>query len=153
MDADVRSEGDATRRGGSGETVRAALGDAVRRYFESMDRGDVAGTVACFTEGATLSCDTNDMHLRGHGEIEAFMTRITANTTDMVHEVANLLVDVDQRRCAAELHYRNRRPVGPDIDMAVANFFDFDEEYKLTRVRFWTAAPIVPGPPLAKSGE
>jgi ketosteroid isomerase-like protein len=118
--------------------------DRVDGYFASMDRGDVDGTVACFAPDATLTCESNDMRLSGHEEIRSFFERITSNTHEMVHEVTGLVVDEAGGRCAAELNYRNRRKVGDDIDMAVCDFFDFDDDGKFSRVRFWTSGVVVP---------
>ena len=132
----------------TGKTDREAMSTRIMEdYFAAMDRGDVERTVGCFGPGATLTCETNAMHLTGADDLAAFFTKITANTYEMVHEVTNLVVDSEARKCAAELRYRNRRRVGADIDTAVVNVFDFGPDCRFTRVRFWTADVIVPAAP------
>jgi len=110
----------------------------VKGYFGAMDSGDVEGTVACFAPDATLTCESSDMRLKGHDDLRAFFTDLCANTNAMVHEVTNFVVDAERGTCAVEIVYRNDRKDGETFDMENCNFFDFAEDGRFSRVRFWT---------------
>jgi len=110
----------------------------VNGYFKAMDTGDVEGTIACFAPDATLTWETNDLVLTGHGEIRAFFTEFIAGTNMRLHEVRNAVVDTEKATCAVEIRYRSDIKDGPDVDMANCNFFDFGPDGKFTRVRFWS---------------
>jgi ketosteroid isomerase-like protein len=116
----------------------------LEEYFAALDRGDVDMCTACFAASGILECKTNNMHLVGHEEIKAFFARITANTRGMKHSVAQLMIDLDKRSCAAELTYTNDRIEGAAIDTTVCDLFQFDDDWKMQRVCFWTGDVVVP---------
>lgn len=122
--------------------TRAYYVKAVQRYFDTMDRGDVAGCVACFAPTGTLTCVNSPMRLKGPKQLGAFFARLHGNTTRMVHKPDLWVVDVGKGTVAVELRYRNRRKVGAAFDMENCNFFVFDTEGRFARVRFWTGAFI-----------
>jgi ketosteroid isomerase-like protein len=125
--------------------TRAELANLVLNdYFAALDKGDVATCTNCFADDAILECKTNNMHLVGHSEIGAFFTRITNNTRSMVHTVSRLVIDLDERTCAAELSYSNERIEGDPIDTSVCDLFEFNSDWKMTRVCFWTGDVVVP---------
>lgn len=113
-------------------------------YFAALDRGDVETCATCFADNAVLECKTNNMHLVGQPDIRAFFTRITNNTRSMEHTVSRLIIDLDERTCAAELTYRNQRIEGDAIDTTVCDLFEFNGDWKMTRVCFWTGDVVVP---------
>ena len=111
-------------------------------YFAALDRGDVETAVSCFEDTATLICETDGTRLDGKEAIRAFLQQITDESQGMNHEVTNLVVDMQNRRCAAELHYSDQLTTGTELDMDNCNFFDFGTDGRFTRVRFWTGASV-----------
>ncbi|MSO65075.1 MAG: hypothetical protein EXQ85_04635 [Alphaproteobacteria bacterium] len=111
---------------------------AMRRYFDRMDRGDVAVTVACFAPRGELICETAAMRLKGRWALTKFFQAITDNTRGMTHRMTNAVIDTASGTGAAELIYRNSRKIGAALDMENCNFFDFDGRGRFKRVRFWT---------------
>ena len=122
---------------------RAFYVDAVvKGYFGAMDSGDVEGTVACFAPNATLTWESNNLRLEGHDELRTFFAELCAGTEKMVHQATNFVVDTEKGTCAVEIVYRNDRKDGYLVDMANCNFFDFGDDGKFTRVRFWSGGPV-----------
>ena len=60
----------------------------------------------------------------------------------MVHQATNFVVDTEKGTCAVEIVYRNDRKDWSLVDMANCNFFDFGDDGKFTRVRFWSGGPV-----------
>ena len=121
--------------------TRESLVEAVvSGYFGAMDAGDVEACVACFADDAVLLTE-NRMRLEGKEELRAFFARLVAISHEMLHEVTNLVVDVDAGKVACELRYANTRREGGRLDMANCNFFDFDPSGRFTRVKFWLGDP------------
>ena len=111
-------------------------------YFGALDRGDVETAVSCFEDTATLICETDGTRLDGKEAIRAFLQQITDESHGMSHDVTNLVVDIEKRRCAAELHYSDQLTTGTELDMDNCNFFDFGTDGRFARVRFWTGASV-----------
>jgi ketosteroid isomerase-like protein len=126
-----------------GGWTRQAASARIREYFEALDRADVAGAVACFASRATLTCESDGTHLRGVDEIRAFFEQICGESLGMTHELLNVVIDVEGRKAAAELTYRDKLVDGREYDMRNCNFFDFDEDGRFARVHFWLGSPLV----------
>lgn len=122
--------------------TRAFYVKAVKRYFDTMDTGDVAGCVACFAPTGTLACINSPMRLKGPKQLGAFFARLHGNTTRMIHKPTHWVVDVEKRTVAVEIIYKNDRKIGPKLDMENCNFFVFDVQGRFRRVHFWTGAFI-----------
>ena len=115
---------------------------AVQRYFDTMDTGDVDGCVACFAPSGTLTCENSPMTLKGPKQLGAFFARLHSNTKRMVHTPTHWVVDAEKGTVAVEIIYKNARKVGTKLDMENCNFFVFDKQGRFKRVRFWTGAFI-----------
>ena len=111
-------------------------------YFAALDRGDVETAVSCFEDTATLICETDGTRLAGKEAIRAFLQQITDESQGMSHSVTNLVVDIEERTCAAELHYSDQLTTGKELDMDNCNFFEFGTDGRFARVRFWTGASV-----------
>ena len=122
--------------------TRAFYAAAVRRYFRCMDKGDLAGTLACFAPRGWLICESVGIRLRGHRAIGKFFQAMTDNTRGMIHRPTNIVIDDKNGTVAAELVYKNDRRIGAKLDMENCNFFDVGADGRFTRVRFWTGRVV-----------
>ncbi len=115
----------------------AALRTAVDAYFAALDALDVEATVALFAPGATLECVTDGRNPRGHDELRAFFHGVVDGSRGMVHPIVWIAVDGEAGSVATVQEYRDERDSGAVYEERTCNVFAFDEEGRITRLRFW----------------
>ena len=131
---------------GAGAAVprAAALRTAVDAYFAALDALDVEATVALFAPGATLECVTDGRNPRGHDELRAFFHGVVDGSRGMVHPIVWIAVDGEAGSVATVQEYRDERDTGAVYEERTCNVFAFDEEGRITRLRFWRGSAAHP---------
>ena len=109
-------------------------------YFRALDEGHIEEVMELFNDNASLSCPSDGTVCKGSTEIRAFFDRITEESDDMSHVILNVVTDENNQKCAVELTYRDQLRTGELWDMDNCNFFEFDEDGRFQRVRFWMGA-------------
>ena len=106
-------------------------------YFDALDRGDAERAASSFAADAVLCFEPGSETFEGADAIQRCLASIIDESLEMSHEVTSLVVDEVNRKCAADLRYRDRLKNGKKYDMVNCNLFDFDADWKLKRVRVW----------------
>lgn len=102
---------------------RARLAALVEHYFAAVDRMDLAGTLACFSTGATVTIATFDIVYRGRDEaIRGMYERLFARYASVWHGDFDHVVDVPAR-IASQFTVRNRSHDGRTTVKHNCNFF------------------------------
>jgi ketosteroid isomerase-like protein len=113
--------------------------DAIGAYFRSMDAFDLDAFCDLLTDDCTITCETAKGvgHLASKDEMRSFFAGLRERTASMRHTVHGVVADPDANRAACDLTYHNDRANGDVFEVDVANQFDFAEDGRIARVRFW----------------
>jgi len=98
------------------------------RYASSLDRGDVAGVVDCFTRDATLLSPALG-NFAGHDGVRAFAQKtadLLAQGVQFRHVVSNLEADVDGDTASARCYLLDFRTRGSRTDLLSPGVYDCD---------------------------
>jgi hypothetical protein len=121
--------------------TREQMVDAVEKYFIHMDEHHAEEITDLFAPDGVLMCESNGMRVEGHRDIKRFFQRLSAGTDGMLHTCTNWVVDLDDRKVSCELSYTNEKKATGHYESENCNFFDFDENGKFIRVRYWAGNP------------
>jgi ketosteroid isomerase-like protein len=123
------------------ETVltRDTLAALPASYFRAVDLRDVAAVVAHFAADATLTVQTDHVTFNGENEIRRMFSDFFANSTSIVHETTNIVVDEATSRVATEQNYIGELADGTKNNMHNCNFFEVGPDGRFTRVIIWMA--------------
>ena len=95
----------------------------VERYFDAVDRMDLAATLACFTEDAQVTIATFDTVYQGRdGAIRGMYERLFARYASVWHGDFDHVVD-EPARIASRFTVRNRSADGVVTVKHNCNFF------------------------------
>ncbi|PWY69496.1 hypothetical protein BO70DRAFT_365750 [Aspergillus heteromorphus CBS 117.55] len=119
--------------------THTSLATLAKQYFQCVDTDNPAGAASLFSPTATFTVVTEHTTFTGREEIQAMLTRFSAQSKSMEHRVRNIVVDEKTRRVATEQRYTGELSDGTKQDMVNCNFFDVDQEGRFTRVMVWMA--------------
>ncbi|MFC5995761.1 nuclear transport factor 2 family protein [Pseudonocardia hispaniensis] len=114
--------------------------ERLHEVLGKLDRFDVDGAVACFTDDAELVIETDGLRVRGKEAIRAAVTALCAEHEVLEHELTSIVVDVQVRKLASEQIYRGRLTTGKRNEMLNCNFLNFDGDGRISRLITWHAA-------------
>ncbi len=107
----------------AGDHDRARLAALVEHYFAAVDRMDLAGTLACFDAGATVTIATFDLVYRGRdAAIRGMYERLFARYASVWHGDFDHVVEAPAR-IASQFTVRNVSPAGVTTVKHNCNFF------------------------------
>ena len=120
---------------------REQMVEAVENYFVYMDENQADAVTGLFASDGVLMCESNGMRVEGHADLRRFFTRLSAGTNGMLHTCSSWVVDLDGQRVSCELTYTSEKKESGHYESDNCNFFDFDENGKFRRVRYWAGNP------------
>ena len=111
--------------------------DAIDRYFDSVDNGDVPGTLTELTADCVISVITDGVSHKGRDEaIKAMFERRLETVTDAWHGNRRYVADPASGVASTRFDVRRTGKDGSKIAMDNINFFEF-EGAKLRRISIW----------------
>ena len=118
---------------------RQHYSNTILAYFSTMDAFDMDAFTALLSDSCTISCETHKGvdHLASKAQMREFFGGLRTRTASMSHTVHEVIVDLETRRAACDLTYHNDRVSGDVFEVHVSNQFDFAEDGRIARVRYW----------------
>jgi ketosteroid isomerase-like protein len=111
--------------------------DAIDRYFDTVDNGDVPGTLAELTADCVISVITDGVSHEGRDEaIKAMFERRLDTVNDAWHGNRRHVADPISGIASTRFDVRRTSKDGSKIAMDNINFFEFDDA-KLCRISIW----------------
>ena len=108
------------------------LEDAVRRFFDLGVKGDVAGSVDCFADGASYQINAWNDPLIGRDAIRQDFDRQRAVWSDFRYQLLNI-------GTVGNIVFTERvdtvRTAGRDVSIHMAGVFEFDDAGKIASWR------------------
>ena len=115
----------------------------VEHYFGSLDRKDMAETLACFCEDAVFTIQSAFATYEGRDVgIKQMFENFFENYSTGVHKDFKHVVDVDHERCSEQFNVELIAPDGTKTNLSNCNFFYF-ENGKFKRVYVYMSGPNV----------
>lgn len=97
----------------------------VERYFASVDRMDVAATLACFTPDAHFCIANHGVSYRGRDhELRGMYERLNARYARVWHGQFDHVFDVPRQRVASRFRVENTTHDGQLLHKNNCNFFE-----------------------------
>lgn len=111
--------------------------DAIDRYFDTVDNGDVPGTLAELTADCVISVITDGVSHEGRdGDIKAMFERRLESVNDAWHGNRRYVADPATGLASTRFDVRRTGTDGSKIAMDNINFFEFEGD-KLRRISIW----------------
>ncbi|MEK9947018.1 MAG: nuclear transport factor 2 family protein [Alphaproteobacteria bacterium] len=118
------------------ERTAQTMIETIDRYFDTVDNGDVAGTLAELTPDCTISVITDGVTHDGRDAIKAMFERRLENVNDAWHGNRRYVADPETGLASTRFDVRRTSTDGSKIAMDNINFFEF-EGNKLRRISIW----------------
>lgn len=111
--------------------------DAIDRYFDTVDNGDVPGTLAELTADCVISVITDGVSHEGRdAAIKAMFERRLESVNDAWHGNRRYVADPASGLASTRFDVRRTSTDGSKIAMDNINFFEFEGD-KLRRISIW----------------
>ncbi len=111
--------------------------DAIDRYFDTVDNGDVPGTLAELTSDCGISVITAGVSHEGRdGAIKTMFERRLETVNDAWHGNRRYVVDPTSGLASTRFDVRRTSTDGSKVAMDNINFFEFEGD-KLRRISIW----------------
>jgi ketosteroid isomerase-like protein len=119
------------------ERTAQSMIDTIDRYFDTVDNGDVPGTLAELTADCVISVITDGVRHEGRDEaIKAMFERRLETVNDAWHGNRRYVTDPALGIASTRFDVRRTSKDGSKIAMDNINFFDF-EGAKLRHISIW----------------
>ena len=112
--------------------------DLVRRYFASVDAGNLQGVLDTLSIDCKFSVETHGIELNGHHELRGMYERLWRNHAAMVHDQMTFVPDASQGRIASQFRVVNTEHDGSITYKSNCNFFTV-EYGRFSRVQVYMA--------------
>jgi len=117
-------------------TAQTMIG-AIDRYFDTVDNGDVAGTLAELTPDCTIAVVTDGIAHQGRDTaIKAMFERRLESVNTAWHGNRRYVADPVSGLASTRFDVRRTSTDGNQIAMDNINFFEFEGD-KLHRISIW----------------
>jgi hypothetical protein len=113
------------------------------RYFELCDSKDLDAVMAQYAPDASETVMPDGDTFAGAQAIRNMYVNLFADFARMRHEIARVVVDPRRGRVATEQKFVGTRADGTVEEMYNCNFFDFNEQGRVTRVYIWMSGASV----------
>ena len=111
--------------------------DTIDRYFDTVDNGDVPGTLAELTADCLISVITDGVSHEGRDDaIKAMFERRLESVNDAWHGNRRYVADPASGLASTRFDVRRTSTDGSKIAMDNINFFEFEGD-KLRRISIW----------------
>ena len=111
--------------------------DTIDRYFDTVDNGDVPGTLAELTADCLISVITGGVSHEGRDDaIKAMFERRLESVNDAWHGNRRYVADPASGLASTRFDVRRTSTDGSKIAMDNINFFEFEGD-KLRRISIW----------------
>lgn len=101
----------------------AGLQALVERYFDAVDRKDVAATLACFTPEAHFCIANHGTHYHGLDALRGMYERLNERYARVWHGDFDHVLDVPAQRAASRFRVENTTHAGEKLEKNNCNFF------------------------------
>jgi len=118
------------------ERTAQTMIDTIDRYFDTVDNGDVAGTLAELTPDCTISVITDGVVHDGRDAIKAMFERRLESVDKAWHGNRRYVADPVSGLASTRFDVRRTSADGSKIAMDNINFFEF-EGNQLRRISIW----------------
>jgi ketosteroid isomerase-like protein len=114
------------------------LAEAPGAYFRSIDAKDLEATMEHYADDAVEIIMPDDLRFEGREAIREMYVNFFDDFKTTSHDIRNLVVDPAAGKVATEQSFRGQPSTGESqAEMYNCNFFEFNNEGKLSRVIIW----------------
>lgn len=123
---------------GAGPHSKKFLAEAPRSYFRSIDAKDLEATMEHYADDAVEIIMPDNLRFEGASAIREMYVNFFDDFTTIRHEIRNLVADSSTGKVATEQAFTGSPSAGEnEAEMYNCNFFEFDDQGKLSRVIIW----------------
>lgn len=105
----------------------AGLQALVERYFDAVDRKDVAATLACFTPEVHFCIANHGTHYHGLDALRGMYERLNERYARVWHGDFDHVLDVPAQRAASRFRVENTTHAGEKLQKNNCNFFRVED--------------------------